>query len=145
MIKSCFESNKFIYTRNRANSLIDFSGLSPIDILVPTYGKYCGPGYTGGERGTKRNFNIEPIDNLDNCCKQHDKCYYDCENKIDNKGKCSPKPSLSAEITDINYCKKKCNKDICNCILNIGASEGYNGDIYKYNYMVQAANYFCNK
>ena len=137
-IKNCKEGNKYLYTKNRPNSLIDYAGLSPVDALVPTYGNYCGPGYTGGERGDKRNFSAPAKDNLDSCCKSHDKCYYICDNP-DKVCSIKPRPIGNKE------CKLKCDQEICNCTLDIGVSEGYNGDTYKYDYMAQAANYFCGK
>lgn len=41
------------------------------------HGNYCGPGYTDGEYKNSEfgEFNLEPIDQLDNLCKQHDKLY----------------------------------------------------------------------
>lgn len=40
------------------------------------YGEWCGPGYPPGDRNYITPF-PEPIDNLDGCCMQHDKCYDD--------------------------------------------------------------------
>lgn len=50
---------------------------------VKVYGKYCGPGWCGNDwfhgcNGTPSNkkcdFNVQPINQVDACCKVHDKC-----------------------------------------------------------------------
>lgn len=55
-----------------------------IKALVPTYGNYVGPSYSGGQRGLKEsqiNYNIEPIDAIDHIARIHDYMYgYNIEN-----------------------------------------------------------------
>jgi hypothetical protein len=45
-----------------------------VQSLVPTYGNYCGPGWTQGERKDEYDFGrkVRPIDDLDAMCQQHD-------------------------------------------------------------------------
>ncbi|SFM96686.1 hypothetical protein, partial [Rugamonas rubra] len=41
---------------------------------VPIYGMYCGPGWTGGQRGGN-DLTIPPVDAIDLQCQIHDKQY----------------------------------------------------------------------
>jgi RHS repeat-associated protein len=49
--------------------------MSPLlpDALVPTYGNWGGPGWSGGQRGGVGP--LPPIDSMDKCFKAHDECY----------------------------------------------------------------------
>ncbi|WP_339774682.1 S8 family serine peptidase [uncultured Thalassospira sp.] len=56
------------------------------DIIVPTYGMYGGPGWTGGTRDkdlTKEDYLVEPIDDLDRLFQAHDKAYRDAAGDSD--------------------------------------------------------------
>ena len=59
--------------------------VSKVKDAIPTvksmkiYGKYCGPGYCGGEKfkgaeGPNCKWGVSPKDSLDSCCKVHDQC-----------------------------------------------------------------------
>lgn len=54
---------------NTTASRQDDSGIPADGIVaaggIPIYGNWCGPGHGGGRT----------VDNLDACCKVHDKCY----------------------------------------------------------------------
>lgn len=46
--------------------------------LVPTYGNWGGPGWSGGEwqdDTTKTKWNVQPIDELDRAFREHDMAY----------------------------------------------------------------------
>lgn len=49
-------------------------GPSFADRLVPRYGNWCGPGWSGGQWGPIEGPN-PPVDSLDTCCQTHDRCY----------------------------------------------------------------------
>lgn len=57
-------------------------------IFGAIYGNYCGAGWSEGkwkkpeEEGT---YNVVPIDSVDNCCAEHDKCAYEARK---DQGKC---------------------------------------------------------
>jgi len=38
---------------------------------IPYYGNYCGPGTRCGQNNCGR-----PVDRMDECCRQHDECYF---------------------------------------------------------------------
>ncbi len=59
--------NFYRYVKNNSIRFADPYGLKP---LVPRYGNWCGPNWSGGSSGS-----APPIDSLDNCCQQHDLCY----------------------------------------------------------------------
>lgn len=98
--------------------LIELSGnpravtFGPTDKFVKVYGNYCGPGNKGGE----------PIDAIDNACKQHDMCYHyhgrhdnDCNEKLIKelagllKGKLTFKQRYFAQLMLLYFknCKRK--------------------------------------
>jgi RHS repeat-associated protein len=49
-------------------------GPSFADRLVPRYGNWCGPGWSGGQWGPREGPN-PPVDSLDTCCQVYDRCY----------------------------------------------------------------------
>jgi len=85
-------TNWYIYCNNNPLNMIDLTGLSGKNIfqkagdflthlgkiIVPTYGNYAGPGWTGGKRlwNSEAEGGKEPaIDNLDKLAKAHDTEY----------------------------------------------------------------------
>lgn len=86
---------------------------------VPIWGKYCGPGWTGGRDGAEGNadllYDLSPEDSLDEACLNHDNCYdkYDqhgCDKKLIDQllalpsdPRKWPNPPITAEeISDAN-------------------------------------------
>lgn len=60
--------------------------------MVKIHGKYCGPNWTAGKvlaakNATDKDFQVKPIDDLDNACRTHDKDIRDKGNsfKVDTK------------------------------------------------------------
>jgi hypothetical protein len=121
---------------NRSLYTIDPTGYGSIfDIIVPTYGNYCGPGWTGGERWPSNpKFGVPPIDALDSCCQRHDECYYICDNpdKV-----CSIKPVFPKS----KECKLQCNRSLCSCSKGVADTNDSYHNVY--NRGVQAV--FCGK
>ena len=118
MIGVCDDLNLYRYVKNNTKNYIDETGN-----LI--YGNYCGKWWTGGRFTLfgilKPNWDVEPIDDLDSCCKQHDKDWNDCEQRY----KCSPNKDVK-----INECKKQKNKDFCSCLKTVNAVAGTYKSIY---------------
>lgn len=56
--------------------------------LLGRYGNWCGRGWSGGKEKylddmteKERKHLLQPIDDKDYCCMQHDYCYYYCRKK----------------------------------------------------------------
>lgn len=64
--------------------------------LFKVHGNWCGPDWTGGQVGSYSPYRVssykDPIDSLDQSCKKHDICYYECrqDNPCDKsaRGQC---------------------------------------------------------
>jgi len=136
MIGVCGGINLYSYTQNTPLNKLDWNGkfmLLVTAVMVTIagiyayqiYGEYCGLGWTGGQITlfglSKPNFQKEPIDDLDACCKQHDKDWYDCEEKY----QCSPNKDLK-----INECKNQKNNNFCSCLKNVNTVFGTHKDDY---------------
>ncbi len=132
----CGGNNLYSHTQNNPLNKLDWDGkfILPATVVTVTmaglyayqiYGNYCGGGWTGGKItlfGLNRpNFNIEPIDDLDTCCKQHDKDWYDCE----EANKCNPNKNIR-----IQECKRIKNNDFCSCLKSVVAASGTHKDDY---------------
>ena len=84
--------NFYRYVYNSPLNYTDPSGLFPI------YGYWCGPNWTGGRAEQYKQSSEEgglykaPIDALDNECRWHDICYFNCRNDYpcnkDERGRC---------------------------------------------------------
>jgi RHS repeat-associated protein len=78
-------TNVYAYAEDDPNAFVDPTGLLPI----PTWGNYCGPGYTNGMNVVSES-NVRPedigpagkgpapTDALDGCCVDHDRCHSSC-------------------------------------------------------------------
>ena len=143
----CGGINYYSYTINNSLNRIDFIGtlmligIPPIDLIIilfqiQTYGNYCGKWWTGGRFTLfgilKPNWDVEAIDDLDSCCKQHDKGWNDCEERY----KCSPNKDI-----EIAKCKNKKNESFCFCLKNTNAPLGTQKAIY----LEGAKGLFCGK
>jgi len=102
--------NYFVYVNNNPLRLIDPHGLlSDKDARwIPEYGNFGGPGYSGGKRipqGARPDMSVEATDDMDQCFKDHDWCYW--KNK--------------ATSDDLGNCKKiKCDEGLIDCLKRIG-------------------------
>jgi RHS repeat-associated protein len=76
--------------------------MSPLlpDALVPTYGNWGGPGWSGGQRGGIGP--LPPVDSMDKCFKAHDFCYGELD--------CS-KDSASV--------RRSCDKELVRCLTQL--------------------------
>jgi hypothetical protein len=80
--------NLYQYVLDRPTTLVDPSG------LLADYGNYCGSANKGGM----------PVDGLDTCCLQHDRCYEKCGGASGVCGVFSP-----------SRCRRKCDAELCGC------------------------------
>jgi len=66
----------------------DFSIFDPSS-WIPTFGNWCGPGWSGGQRTSEPDFGVDPkvVDGrpspVDAACKVHDQAYYDAAGQLD--------------------------------------------------------------
>ena len=129
MIGVCDDLNLYRYVKNNAKNYIDETGN-----LI--YGNYCGRWWTGGGFTffgiLKPNWDVKPIDDLDSCCKQHDKGWNDCEERYKN----GCEKNNQAKLQE---CKNKANNKFCECLKNTAKSN----DWYKENYKQGAKKIFC--
>ena len=91
------EPNPYDFVQNAPIEWIDAHGLKLGDGKI--WGNYCGGGYCGGKRlksCEQCNFSVPPKDEMDSCCKDHDKCYDDAK---------SDETKLHA-----------CDQNLCSCL-----------------------------
>ena len=119
--------NLYNYGDDSPTNFIDPSGGSDFRV----YGKWCGPGWTGGRweaydpthdhdirtyhhrSGVGRTpYYANRIDDLDAACEVHDKCYYNCRANY----KCDKKARKG--------CMSQCNKTLADSAWNAGISGG---------------------
>jgi RHS repeat-associated protein len=74
--------------------------MSPLlpSALVPTYGNWGGPGWSGGKWGGEVGPN-PPVDSMDECFKAHDECY-------------GQRPCYASERTK----RRSCDKELIDCL-----------------------------
>ncbi len=96
--------NFYIYVENNSINYVDSSGLG--GSWCPRYGNYCGIDWSGGKeiRAGEIGPDVAPVDAMDKCCKEHDKCVYAAEHP---KDKCSPGK------------RKECDKALGKCLRNL--------------------------
>jgi RHS repeat-associated protein len=74
------------YVKNNPVNYKDPSGLSKL------YFNYCGPDWTGGLKEqydpSHESKYKKPCNHQDECCKEHDKCYYRCRKRFCGKDNC---------------------------------------------------------
>ena len=94
------DTDLFGYCLNDPVNKVDYFGLWSWNSLVPRYGTWGGPGWSGGNTFP----HLGPVDSMDECFKKHDECY--------GWGK---DPCYSAD-------KKDCDKKLVECLENLGKS-----------------------
>ncbi|MBN2754505.1 MAG: hypothetical protein JXR81_06520 [Candidatus Goldbacteria bacterium] len=117
--------NTYRYSFNDSLNYIDIDGYMPIDAdgdnsnsrgnvdgrgLEAKY-NYCGKNYSNKEMHIswrdENNFDMDPVNPTDACCKEHDLCSHHVLNQMYNK-KLAPCKYRTMTITD-------CNKELANC------------------------------
>lgn len=104
---------------------------SPLDYV--NYGCYCGVSGFG-----------EPVDEIDKCCQQHDRCYHETK----KLGNCSPKVTSYKFKLDDNkaFCtddKNQCKFKTCECDRNVTLC--FSLQTYNPKYKKNALNYYGRK
>ena len=86
--------------------------------LVPWYGNWGGPGWSGGQNVSLEDLTSEekqkladPIDVRDECYWRHDTCYAGCTKECDKKAR--------------NECKIMCDKELSQCLAWVKKKYGY--------------------
>jgi RHS repeat-associated protein len=121
--KCLFVVNLYNYAKNLPNLFIDKTGYyqeSPNKPGAPptggdAYGNWCGGDRSGGYSSIANKggynygvYDAAPVDNLDSCCKEHDRCLTlaDLRKNLGLLSKCQT-----------NEDKRKCNGDLVNCAI----------------------------
>ncbi len=102
--------NLFTYVGNDPVNAIDPEG------LVKIHGNWCGPDWTGGQKGeydpSKASSYKAPINPLDSACETHDKCYYSC------------RQDFMCEPEERSKCFRECDKALTKAAYAIGGFWG---------------------
>jgi RHS repeat-associated protein len=124
-IGTCDDKNYYRYVKNDAINKIDSTG------YFLTYGNYCGPGWTSGTIYGDPDWNVRSIDDLDSCCKTHDRCYYYIDKKQKNPLQCKIDGKAPNDKSD-------CDRGLCSCLKGVDNTL----DLYKDAYIAGASRYF---
>jgi RHS repeat-associated protein len=103
-----YRPNPYFYVDNEPIQFTDPSGL-----IALGYGNWCGPGPF-----TKRGKRKPPIDDLDECCMAHDKCYEAVGLSWADVVKPPTDPKKKCD-------KYNCDEPMCRCISAIRGATGH--------------------
>jgi RHS repeat-associated protein len=103
--------NLYSYVGNNPTNYTDPLG------LFQWYGKWGGPGYTGGQNGSWNEIDpskaLPPIDKQDECYRQHDVCYGNCR---DGSPCSSIRPPNCPAADQRAGCFKDCDRKLSKCL-----------------------------